>query len=77
MVSGILEKESFDYAVERPNGNKIVTNQHIQLMIDGAMKDIHFAAISNSRPTEVCRGLRPDTHNTNAYRLRSQTIKSP
>ena len=54
MLSGVLEKEGFDYAVERPNGKKIVTNQHVQLAVDGAVKDFHFAAISNSRPTEVC-----------------------
>lgn len=54
MASGVLEKKNFDYAVERPNGKKIVTNQHVQLAVDGAVKEFHFAAISNSRPTEVC-----------------------
>ena len=77
MVSGILEKEGFDYAVERPNGKKIVTNQHVQLAVDGAVKDWHFAAISNSVPTEVCLSLHLDTYKTDAYRLRSQTTRSP
>ena len=54
MISGVLEKEGFDYAVERPNGKKIVTNQHVQYTVDGGLKDFHFAAISNSIPTEVC-----------------------
>ncbi|CAF9941783.1 MAG: hypothetical protein ALECFALPRED_009306 [Alectoria fallacina] len=53
LIKGVLEKEGVDYAVERPNGKKIVTNQHVQLTVDGAVKDIHFAAISNSRPTEA------------------------
>lgn len=77
MILGVFEKESFDYAVERPNGKKIVTNQHFQLAVDGALKETHFAAISNSRPTEVCCGLRLDTYSTDANRLRLQTTKTP
>lgn len=77
MVSGVVEKEGVDYAVERPNGKKIVTNQHVQLTVDGAVKDLHFAAISNSRPTEVCCDLRLDTYSTKACRPRLQTIKTP
>lgn len=58
MASGISEKQGFDYAVERRNGMKIVTNQHLLLAFEGTLKDFHFAAISNSIPTEVCCNLR-------------------
>lgn len=51
---GISEKQGFDYAVERGNGKRIVTNQHVLIAAEGAVKEIHFAAISNSIPTEVC-----------------------
>ncbi len=54
MVSGVVEKHGFDYAVEKRNGMKIVTNQHVLLAVEGTMKEFHFAAISNSSPTEVC-----------------------
>lgn len=42
-----------DYAVEKSNGKKIVTNQHVQVVLDGALKDFHFNGISNSSITEV------------------------
>ena len=54
-----MEKQGFDYAVERKKGKKIVTNQHLLIAIEGAVKEFHFAAISNSVPTEVCCSLRP------------------
>ena len=57
-VSGVSEKQGFDYAVERRNGMKIVTNQHVLLAVEGSVKEFHFAAISNSIPTEVCGRLR-------------------
>lgn len=72
-----MEKQGFDYAVERGNGKKIVTNQHFQVAIEGALKDFHFAAVSNSIPTEVRCGLRLKTCSTNAYRLRSQITRTP
>ena len=48
-----MEKDTYDYAVERSNGKKIVTNQHLLIAIEGVVKEFHFAAISNSIPTEV------------------------
>ena len=54
MTLGISEKQGFDYAIERGNGKRIVTNQHVLIAAEGAVKEIHFAAISNSIPTEVC-----------------------
>lgn len=50
---GIIEKEGVDYAVEKSNGKKIVTNQHVQVVLDGVLKDFHFNGISNSSITEV------------------------
>lgn len=47
-----------DYAVEKSNGKKIVTNQHIHLMLDGNLKDFHFNGISNSSITEVRESIR-------------------
>ena len=76
-TSGILEKQGFDYAVERRNGKRIVTDQHVLITVEGAMKEIHFAAISNSTPTEVCWNLHLNIYNTNAYRLRSQITRTP
>ena len=53
MYQGILEKGGSDYAVEMRNGRKIVTNQHVLFAGEGALKEFHFAAISNSVPSEV------------------------
>lgn len=53
LIKGVVEKQGDDYAVERPNRKRIVTNQHLQLAVEGGVKDFHFAAISNSNPTEA------------------------
>ena len=72
-----MEKQGFDYAVERGNGKKIITNQHLLVAMEGAVKDFHFAAISNSTPTEVCCSLCLEPYNPNAYRLRSPITRTP
>lgn len=54
---GVIEKEGWDYAMEKSNQKKVVTNQHIQVAIEGTVKDFHFNGISNSAITEVSRFL--------------------
>jgi len=65
-----------DYAVEKSNGKKIVTNQHVQVMLDGALKDFHFNGISNSPITEVGWFIRPRAHSTDLSRPKSQITRT-
>ncbi|KAK4693149.1 RNA polymerase-associated protein RTF1, partial [Lecanoromycetidae sp. Uapishka_2] len=53
LIKDIIEKEGFDYAMEKKNGKKFVTNQHAMLVIDGSPKEFHFNGISNSSVTEA------------------------
>lgn len=64
-----------DYAVEKSNGKKIVTNQHVQVMLEGALKDFHFNGISNSPITEVGPCARLLAHSTDVPRPRLQTTR--
>ncbi|KAL6721366.1 RNA polymerase-associated protein rtf1 [Lecanora helva] len=53
LIKGICEKEGVDYAVEKSNGKKVVTNQHLLIATDGSVKEFHFNGISNSQITEA------------------------
>ncbi|KAL2048840.1 hypothetical protein ABVK25_010898 [Lepraria finkii] len=53
LVKGIIEKEGWDYAIERDNGKRFATNQHALIVIDGTVKEFHFNGISNSTITEA------------------------
>lgn len=49
----MIEKEGWSYAVAKNNGKKFVTNQHLELLVDGTRKEFHMNGVSNSSITEV------------------------
>ena len=58
-MPGVTEKADSDYAAEKPQGKKFVTNQHLVCVVDGAERDYWFGMVSNSVVSEVCNGHFP------------------